>query len=61
MLKYNEWEALNESIGTGYALGVTPTQSLGLTGHRLSEWPVFMDDDDEDWIRATRWTGWRSP
>lgn len=49
MLKYNEWEMLNESVGTGYTLGLSNPQSLGVTGSNLKEWPVqFMDDDDDE-------------
>jgi hypothetical protein len=49
MLNYKDWETLNESIGTGYTLGLTNPASLGLVGDNFQEAkPPFVDDEDDD-------------
>lgn len=50
MMNYKDWETLNESIGTGYTLGLVNPASLGLVGDNFQEArpPFIHDDDDED-------------
>ena len=49
MMNYKDWETLNESIGTGYTLGLTNPTTLGLVGDHYQEAkPPFLDDDEDE-------------
>ena len=49
MMNYKDWETLNESICTGYTLGLANPASLGLVGDNFQEArPPFIHDDDDD-------------
>ncbi len=49
MMNYKDWEILNESMGTGFTLGLSNPPSLGLVGDNFQEArPPFIHDDDDD-------------